>query len=335
MVIKIGPTPIKHEYNCLRSMDFSAKDKHIVVNYHYIRNPHKDFSGIYPCAIKRFEQHMDFLSKNFRFASLEETFSAAQSLSKEKLCSITFDDGTKDQFLNAVPILNNYGAKATFFIITGTLKGIMPFTHKIHILLSRISPHDPLSFFEDFVQLFSLRNKSQYKIQTNKFISKDRELMGEDVRVANFKDALIALDIESKNLFLDYAFNKLRIDINALAKEFFMGEKELRELDRQGFSIGSHTYGHNDLDSLTRLEIQTEINISKEHLEQILGKPPVFFCYPFGRIGKNYDIAAGILQEEGFTHAVTIERRSVTHFDSPFFIPRYDTNDIRDFLNQK
>ncbi len=36
----------------------------------------------------------------------------------------------------------------------------------------------------------------------------------------------------------------------------------------------------------------------------------------------------------GFKYAVTIEPRSVTKEDNSFLLPRYDANDIRDFINK-
>lgn len=42
---------------------------------------------------------------------------------KKGAVSITFDDGSINQFRQAIPILNRLGFKGTFFIITGNIPG--------------------------------------------------------------------------------------------------------------------------------------------------------------------------------------------------------------------
>ena len=49
---------------------------------------------------------------------------------------LTFDDGLKSQFDNAVPVLNRYGVEATFFVIAGTMDGSWP-GDNVHIYMSQ------------------------------------------------------------------------------------------------------------------------------------------------------------------------------------------------------
>ena len=120
-------------------MAFSLNDKHIIVMYHYVEDPRPNRGGIFPCSVEEFERQIAFLSGQYRIASVLDAYRAAQSESSERLCAITFDDGLKDQYVYARPILEKYNAPASFFIITGTLEGSMPFTHKMHTALSRVS----------------------------------------------------------------------------------------------------------------------------------------------------------------------------------------------------
>jgi PGF-pre-PGF domain-containing protein len=74
-------------------------------------------------TIKNFIAQMDYLYKNnyntITFAELIEHMNSGQSL-PEKSIVLTFDDGWKGNYINAFPILKNYGFVATFFIITDT-----------------------------------------------------------------------------------------------------------------------------------------------------------------------------------------------------------------------
>lgn len=74
----------------------------------------------------RIRRQIEFLSEHFRLTSVPEVFTAAQNKSTERLCAITFDDGLRDQYIHAVPILRKHRATATFFIITGTFAGFVP-----------------------------------------------------------------------------------------------------------------------------------------------------------------------------------------------------------------
>ncbi len=69
-----------------------------------------------------FAAQMKFLhDAGFNTISLDELYFAfkGQAILPQKPIVITFDDGYKDQFTNAFPILKQYNFVATFFVITG------------------------------------------------------------------------------------------------------------------------------------------------------------------------------------------------------------------------
>jgi peptidoglycan/xylan/chitin deacetylase (PgdA/CDA1 family) len=83
-----------------------------------------------------------------------------------------------------------------------------------------------------------------------------------------------------------------------------MSREQIRALDVAGFEIGSHTAGHQRLDTLNRTDASREIRVGKEGLEQVLGHAVPGFCYPGGRRPGS---ARALLREAGITHARTIE----------------------------
>lgn len=314
-------------------MSFSLEDKHIVVNYHYVRDPSPDFSGIHPCPISEFDKQIKFLTENYKIVSVENVFNAAKEESDERLCSITFDDGTKDHYYNALPILEKYGTTAVFFTSTGIFAGILPYTQKIHILLSRFDIAEIIDNFNDFLK----NNFSE--IYEKFFIPKDKRLSdtkrhdyGGDFRVDNFKEKITSSPIELREKFIKDFFSKMKISESNLIKEFFVNEKELIDIDKRGFLIGYHTHNHNAVDTLSAEEIEKELNESKKIFKKILNKDPDFFSYPYGR---SSETAINVLGNSGIKYAVTIERRGLLKSDNPLKIPRYDTNDIKNFLNHE
>jgi peptidoglycan/xylan/chitin deacetylase (PgdA/CDA1 family) len=63
----------------------------------------------------------------------------------------------------------------------------------------------------------------------------------------------------------------------------YMTAAQVREADRSGIEIGSHTVSHANLASLSAGSVWTQITQSKLFLEQVLGHPVVSFCYPSGK----------------------------------------------------
>src|SRR3989344_8744536 len=112
-------------------------NRHIIVNYHYVENPSLEWGGIHPCPMAEFEKQVKCLAENYKIVSVDEVYSAAKEKNSGRFAAISFDDGLKGQYLNALPILEKYGATAIFFPITSTFEGNIPGTHKLHILLSR------------------------------------------------------------------------------------------------------------------------------------------------------------------------------------------------------
>ncbi len=310
-------------------MSFLPEDKHIIVAYHYVEDPRKDRAGLHPCSCKEFKRQIDFLSKNFRISSIQEVFEAAKNGNPERLCAITFDDGLKDQYVNAAPLLKKNKITAAFFIITSALDGIVPHVHKIHILLSLSDGKKLADSFNDFLAQHYPDLRENYRIRQDKRLT-DKRAVFDDILTANLKETMNILPENAKRVFFDWIFGVYGYQEKNLANEIFMQEKEIIDLQSLGFCVGSHGHNHKPLDTLQKNEIKKDIALSKKKIEGLIKKTPRIFCYPSG--GSSSE-AVDALKEEGFTHAVTIEQRAVNSKDTPFFIPRYDTNDIKNFLN--
>ena len=310
-------------------MSFSLDNRQIIISYHYVCAP---TTGIYPCPPAEFERQVKFLTTNYRSTSLEEVWAAARAGSGERLCAITFDDGTKDHFTNAAPILRQHHASATFFPIAGVFDGLLPFVHRVHILLAHFDIVDLIDRFNTLL--------TEAVIQpTTLFIPKDRRRSettrndyGGDFRVDNFKETMALAPVAIRERFMAERLAQLDLSLEDLRTRLFMTEDELDALDQQGFSIGNHTYNHVALDQLDEPAMAQELHLATERLLKILRKTPVCFSYPWGRSGR---LAPVVLNRLGFKAAVTIERRGVASSDSQFLLPRYDANDLRNFLNER
>lgn len=92
----------------------------MVLNYHKIANEHKSLS----VTLDDFEQHMKWLQE-YGYTCITPgqlyDFVANGAELPEKPVLITFDDGYKDNYTNAFPIMKKYGMKGTIFVVTGFL----------------------------------------------------------------------------------------------------------------------------------------------------------------------------------------------------------------------
>jgi peptidoglycan/xylan/chitin deacetylase (PgdA/CDA1 family) len=89
----------------------------VVVAFHRIRDTHEpDALSI---GVETFERYCEFFQRHFRVVPLRNIVGMLErhEPARHEL-AITFDDGYRDNFENAVPILERFGLPATFFVVS-------------------------------------------------------------------------------------------------------------------------------------------------------------------------------------------------------------------------
>ncbi len=81
---------------------------------------------------------------------------------------------------------------------------------------------------------------------------------------------------------------------------------QLKEMDKAGIDIESHTATHPDLDTLSYAQQLAELKESKAVLEKLLGRPVKYVAYP---TGKYNDDTLKAVQEAGYRMAFTTNGR--------------------------
>ncbi len=90
-----------------------------ILLYHRINNIKGDPTAVRPEA---FAQQMKYLARNFQVVRMTDLLAGLKGLAKfQRTVVITFDDGYKDNIVNAIPILKQMGFPACFFVPTGLL----------------------------------------------------------------------------------------------------------------------------------------------------------------------------------------------------------------------
>ena len=116
----------------------------IAVNFHYIR-PSFDsrFDAIHGLTPEQFERQIETLARIGAFVSADDVrlAVAGQRALPARAIVLTLDDGLREQFDLAWPILSRLGVPAIFFINTEPIVSHRILTvHKIHILRSEVAP---------------------------------------------------------------------------------------------------------------------------------------------------------------------------------------------------
>ncbi|MBF8275175.1 MAG: hypothetical protein HW390_248 [Candidatus Brocadiaceae bacterium] len=93
--------------------------RNIILVYHEICK--QGAISKYAVSKENFEKQMDYIKRHFSAVSLDtilETNEGKPNVATDAV-AITFDDGFKDNFLNAYPVLKKYQLRATIFLISG------------------------------------------------------------------------------------------------------------------------------------------------------------------------------------------------------------------------
>lgn len=86
------------------------------------------------------EQHLDWIGRRFRFVSLDElgSYLEGADTARRPVAAVTFDDGYRDVYEHAFPILKRKGIPAAIFVVTGLIgTSALQLHDKFHLLIGR------------------------------------------------------------------------------------------------------------------------------------------------------------------------------------------------------
>ena len=264
----------------------SQRNVQILV-YHRVRQSPDSFLPSTPLA--SFEKQMECLARRFRVLNLVEAVEAlARGDVPDNAVVITFDDGYRDNFDLAYPILTALSLDATIFLTTGVIG-----THRLlwHDRVFRAFNETGESTLREFIprtEVAGLENPAQ------KQSSLDRVL-----------GYLKSLGPDQRDRRIDELEDRLGVEGSDPPTRLMLSWEEVRQMQRDGVSFGAHTVTHPTLTRVPLDRAAWEIVESKRQLEQRLQTEVKAFAYPNGRRGDFDASTKQILREAGFTCAVT------------------------------
>jgi sugar transferase (PEP-CTERM/EpsH1 system associated) len=242
-----------------------------------------------------FELQIAHLSQHYTMLTLSEAVDRLRTGTlPPRAVSITFDDGYRDNFDHALPILRKYGIPATFFVVTGALEGTNRFLWDE--VVSRVRQIDD--------------QKSAKAILGQPAPSWLKEKLGlleAGEPAERVGERLVRVMNRTTLAERDQAMDVLRRatgDGDGYVDPPVLSWDEVLEMRRAGMLIGAHTVSHPFLDELGPDAAREEIDQSIQALRQRLDEPISLFSYPRGRYKED---VKPYLREFGIEAAVTTE----------------------------
>ena len=257
------------------------------------------------------ERQLDCLGRSYRFVSVDDLEAEITQRRRGKpAAAVTFDDGYRDVYAHALPLLRRKGIPAAVFVVTGFAGSDRPLLNdRIYRLAAHLLPRWRHAAAEAAQRLTAVGVQGE-QVHAIAAATISPIAFTRAVVTGLSYDALTRL---ADRLEAD-AHADLSLPDGALPATWDM----LREMRRAGMSIGSHTARHirmTNEDASTQAE---EVQASRASLERELGEPVAQFAYPDGDFNS---AAVRVVAEAGYRWAYTICRHR-DPYHSRLTIPR-------------
>jgi peptidoglycan/xylan/chitin deacetylase (PgdA/CDA1 family) len=252
----------------------------ILVMYHYVRDPDED--GLASCSVADFEGQVEHLLRHYEPLEPDALLAAVRERTPiPDGFVLTFDDGTRDHWDNALPVLERHGLHGIFAPIgLPYLDGRIPFVQKNQFVRGRLGEEGlPDAYLAaaaelapdlDVAGIMAAAPIGDYRRGTEKYL-----------RFKYASNRLIPRDLSER--VLDRLFHEhVSPDEAGFIRELYVSTDEIVELRRRGHTIACHSISHPSLPQLEEDEQEREIAGSVDWLEGLLGERPAWFNYPYG-----------------------------------------------------
>lgn len=253
----------------------------LILTYHRVLpRSHPDWAVEQPgmrVTPETLRMHLGELRKHFAMVDLDDWVDArlTGATLPRLACSVTFDDGWRDNYDYAFPILQEQGVPASIFLVTdlvGTSYSFWP--NRLARLLGTLADASELLSWPralcDRLREAGIHRFPVTPEQIDTAIEACKTLPDADLHALLDEAAGIAEGAEARRDLLDW--------------------DEIREMRAGGLvRFGSHTRRHTRLQAgLDPAVLNEEVKGSADAIEQRLGVRPSLFCYPNG----DYDAVA-------------------------------------------
>jgi peptidoglycan/xylan/chitin deacetylase (PgdA/CDA1 family) len=288
----------------IRRRIFHAPDLLIFMYHRVLSDGDAEIKYIQPglCVTRSiFERQMACLSMNFNLISLTELTGRIRDhrALPERCVVITFDDGWRDNFLNAYPVLKKYNIPATVFLASDFIgTGKIPWFYEVYHLLthSPLRPEKLTSILKKVITEKS-RSSSGSRVEAE-------DLTFDTCELNRVIEILKKLNADTISTFVNEIARECSQGAEAPGpRDLMMTWEEVIAMCRDHFDFGSHTMSHSILPLTDASEVEHELNQSKQVIEAKIGQEVLHFSYPNGEFNREIK---KLVQQAGYRSAAAI-----------------------------
>ncbi len=241
---------------------FRTQDGALILYGHRVEDDDEGcLQGLRPSWLN---EQLDYLSRHYHFLSLSkllDCYERQQPIPPNSVV-ITFDDGFRDNFTNAYPILQRYHVPATVFLVTGCVSnGELPWPQKVGYLFQKTRV-DTLCHMTTDGKVISLRSSTERDL-ARKVV---RNTLGPMPRVERERriSELCAL---------------LQVDVPL---DRMLTWDQVETMREGGIEFGAHTVSHPWMALQSPEEARWEMESSLQEIQSRLGISRPTFVFPSG-----------------------------------------------------
>ncbi|MGD9972532.1 MAG: tetratricopeptide repeat protein [Desulfatirhabdiaceae bacterium] len=249
------------------------RNKLIVLNYHRIQPDDPGFrtcfdDGVYNLNATEFERQIRWLKRNTLILSESRLLNHFKDGDRSfpdtsRPCVvITFDDGYKDNYTLAYPILKAHDVPAILFVA------------------SQMIDKRRLAWWDTIAYLIKKCTKPVIRYDGREFILETQRSQA----IAHFQEIMKQTAFEQTKYLVSELSEHCEVDLPdaELQDQEILTWNEIREMANNQIAIGSHTHTHRVLSTIDAGAQKEEMILSKLIIEQNVGQPVFSISYPVG-----------------------------------------------------
>jgi peptidoglycan/xylan/chitin deacetylase (PgdA/CDA1 family) len=262
----------------------------LILNYHRIGDPAQSLhdSGAYSCTPAEFDWQVSYLQRRFSVVDLDEVVQIIHGRVAPHRTSVllTFDDGYRDNYLHAFPVLQARGVSAAFFLPTAFIgTASLPWWDVVASIVKRSRRNHVALSYPEAVEFDLTGPRREKSIEAMlKFFKRPDMMDGER--------------------FIRELASVCGVTASPAGTErCFMNWDEIRDMQRGGMRFGSHSHSHEILGKLPYERQLEELRTSRRIIERELDRPIETLAYPDGQRGTFNQETFRALRESGYSTA--------------------------------
>ena len=179
-------------------------------------------------------------------------------------CVITFDDGYKNQWCVAGPILHDFGLPAIFFVPFGPVANREPLVVDQVLKWFSYCPAGDYKIFDDVISIRKDNRLHEYERVYRSLLANPKR----------WQEIVSELDKKAK-------FSELGTSAELEALRFMpLSADDLGAMRVANLQIGCHSWDHRPLGVLPPDEVERDFKLCEQRLDQFANSR--LYCYPFG-----------------------------------------------------